>query len=125
MSEMRVRVSILEAESIQLEEKPGTSEGAKTKLNSLELELQESLKVSESKLTASLEKNSQLVKDLSQVKVELSHSLKWTDSSKILSNLSNQKFNRRKGLGCKKIKPPYNPHSKYVSVYDNLLCTHC
>ncbi|XP_049405388.1 uncharacterized protein LOC125868860 [Solanum stenotomum] len=73
----------------------------------------------------SLETNSQLRKDLSKVKEELSHSLKWTDSSKILSNLSNQSFNGKKGLGRRPIEPPYNSHSKYVSISDNLLCTYC
>lgn len=64
------------------------------------------------------------MKDLCKIKEELNHSLKWTDSSKILTNLASQQFNSRKGLGCRQIEPPYNPHSKYVSVSDNLLCTH-
>lgn len=38
------------------------------KLSSFELDLEESLKLSESKLVAALERNSQLVRDLSQVK---------------------------------------------------------
>ncbi|XP_049414870.1 uncharacterized protein LOC125877656 [Solanum stenotomum] len=92
---------------------------------SFEVELEEKLKASEFKLVASLEKNSQLMKDLSKIKEELNHSLKWSDSSKILSNLANQKFNNKKGLACRQIKLPYNPHRKYVSVSDNLLCTHC
>ncbi|KAK4729569.1 hypothetical protein R3W88_022557 [Solanum pinnatisectum] len=124
MSEINVRLSILETENLQIEEEPCTSEGGKRKLSSYELDLEESLKITESKLVASLERNSRLVKDLTQVKEELSHSLKWTDSSKILSNLANLKFHSRKGLGCRKIEPPYNPHIKYVIVFDNLLCTY-
>ncbi|KAH0769701.1 hypothetical protein KY290_013682 [Solanum tuberosum] len=125
LSEMNVRLSILESEIHQTEEGPGTSKSGKRKLNSFELNLEESLKISESKLVAALERNSQLAKDLSKVKEELNQSLKWTDSSMILSKLANQKFNSGKGLGCQKIEPPYNPYSKYVSVSDNLLCTHC
>lgn len=87
--------------------------------------MKEKLKISEPKLVVSLETNSHLRKDLSRIKEELSHSLKWTDSSKILSNLSNQSLNGKKGLGCRSIEPPYNPHSKYVSISNNLLSTHC
>lgn len=54
----------------------------------------------------------------------MSHCLKWSDSSKILSDLSQQSFNGKKGLGCRPIEPPFNPNSKYVFVADNLLCTH-
>jgi len=124
MSKLSVRVGGLETESMHPNKEPGTSEGAKRKLSSFEIELEERLKAFESKLVVSLVKNSQLMKDLSQIKDELNHSLKWTDSSKILSNLANQKFNSRKCLGCRKIEPPYNPHSKFVSVSDNLLRTH-
>lgn len=46
------------------------------------------------------------------------------DSSKINSNLSSQCFNDKKGLRCKPIEPPHNFHNKYVSVANNLLCTH-
>ncbi|XP_015167052.1 uncharacterized protein [Solanum tuberosum] len=125
ISEMSVRIGILETDSLEPKEESGTSEGGKRKLNNFEVELEEKLKTSECKLVAALEKNSQLVKDLCKIKEELNQSLKWTDSSKILSNLANQKFNSRKGLGCRQIEPPYNPHSKYVSVSDNLLWTHC
>ncbi|KAH0696719.1 hypothetical protein KY290_014118 [Solanum tuberosum] len=125
MSELSIRIGILKTDSLEPSEGPGTSVGGKRNLSILEEELEEKLKILESKLVASLETNSQLRKDLSKVKKELSHSLKWTDSSKILSNLSNQSFNGKKGLGHRPIEPPCNPHSKYVSISDNLLCTHC
>jgi len=125
MSKLSIRIGILDNDSPEPSEGPGTSVGGKRKLSILEEELEEKLKILESKLVASLETNSQLRKDLSKVKEELSHSLKWTDSSKILSNMSNQSFNGKKRLGRRPIEPPYNPHSKYVSVSDNLLCTHC
>ncbi|KAH0665121.1 hypothetical protein KY285_026327 [Solanum tuberosum] len=125
MSELSIRIGILETDSLEPSEGPGTSVGGKRKLSILEEELEEKLKILDSKLVASLETNSQLRKDLGKVKEELSHSLKWTDTSKILSNLSNQSFNGKKGLGRRPIEPPYNPHRKYMSVSDNLLCTHC
>ena len=55
---------------------------------------------------------------------ELEKSLKWTKSSKLLSNATNQSNFNKKGLGSQNISPPYNPHSKYVFVFDNLLCLH-
>ncbi|KAH0633560.1 hypothetical protein KY284_036346 [Solanum tuberosum] len=125
MSEMSVRINFLETDYLQPIEEPGTSVGGKRKLSNFEIELEEKLKTSESKLVASLERNSQLVKDLCKIKEELNHSPKWTDSSKILSNLANQKFNNKNGLGCRQIEPPYNPHNKYVSVSDYLSFTHC
>ncbi|XP_049347721.1 uncharacterized protein LOC125812241 [Solanum verrucosum] len=124
LSEMNVRLSILETESHQTKEGPGTSESGKRKLSSFELNLVKSLKISESKLVAALKRNSQLANDLSKVKEELNQSLIWTDSSTILSKLANKKFNNGKGLGCQKIEPPYNPYSKYVFSFNNLLCTH-
>ncbi|XP_015158487.1 uncharacterized protein [Solanum tuberosum] len=125
ISEMSVRIGTLETCSLKPNEEHGTSKGGKRKLSNFEVELEEKLKTSESKLAASLERNSQLMNNLGKIKEELNHSLKWTDSSKILSNLENQRFNNKKGLGCRQIEPPYNPHSKYVSVSDNLLCIHC
>lgn len=68
--------------------------------------MEEKRKIFKSKRVASLETNSQLRKNLSKVEKDLSHSLKWTDSSKILSNLSHQSFNGKKGLECRPIEPP-------------------
>ena len=46
-------------------------------------------------------------------------------SSKLLSNATNQSNFNKKGLGSLNITPPFNPHSKFVLVSDNLLCLHC
>ncbi|KAH0717432.1 hypothetical protein KY285_013463 [Solanum tuberosum] len=59
------------------------------KLSGFELDLEENSITSELKLVAALERNSQLERDLSQAKDELNQSLKWTNSSKILTNLAN------------------------------------
>ena len=72
----------------------------------------------------SLEKNNKLEQDVVKLKEELEKSLKWTKSSKLLSNVTNQSNFNKKGLGSLNISPPYNPHSKYVFVSDNLLCLH-
>ena len=60
-----------------------------------------------------------------KLKEELEKSLKWTKSSKLLSNATNQSNFNKKGLGSLNISPPYNPYCKYVFVSDNLLCLHC
>ncbi|XP_070010541.1 uncharacterized protein [Nicotiana sylvestris] len=31
----------------------------------------------------------------------------------------------RKGIGFQRVRTPYNPHSRYVTVPDNWLCIHC
>ena len=93
--------------------------------NSLQAEIQEKLKNSEKNLSLSLEKSNKLEQDIVKLKEELEKSLKWTKSSKLLSNATNQSNFNKKGLGSLNISPPYNPHSKYVFVSDNLLCLHC
>ena len=72
-----------------------------------------------------LERNLELERDLVRVKEELEKSLKWTNSSKILTNLIGQDNNGRRGLGCDKIKSSYNPRRKSVPDADNLLSENC
>ena len=101
------------------------AENLNGKPNSLQAEIQEKLKNSEKNLSLSLEKNNKLEQDVVKLKKELENSLKWTKSSKLLSNATNQSNFNKKGLGSLNISPPYNSHSKYVFVSDNLLCLHC
>ena len=93
--------------------------------NGLRVEIEEKLKNSEKNLGLSLEKSNRLEKDIVKLKEELEKSLKWTKSSKLLSSATNQSNFNKKGLGSLNITPPFNPHSKYVFVSDNLLCLHC
>ena len=72
-----------------------------------------------------LERSNNLERDIFKLKDELEKSLKWTKSSKMLSNVTNQSNFNKKGLGSLNVTPPFNPHSKYVFVSDNLLCLHC
>ena len=93
--------------------------------NGLQAEIQEKLKISEKKFSVSLEKSNKLEQDIVKLKEELEKSLKWTKSSKLLSNATSQSNFNKKRLGSLNISPSYNPHSKYVFVSDNLLCLHC
>ncbi|XP_069154589.1 uncharacterized protein [Solanum lycopersicum] len=95
------------------------------KPNSLQAEIQEKLKNSEINIRLSFEKNNKLEQDVVKLKEELEKSLKWTKSSKLLSNVTNQSNFNKKGLGSLNVSPTYNPHSMYVFVSDNLLCLHC
>lgn len=95
----------------------------KEETNSLQLELKK-LEKSKKLFVAFLSRNSQQEEDLIRVKKELHKSLKQTAYSKLLTSLTNQKSNGVQGLGRKYVNPLYHPHNKYVSVFDNLLCTH-
>ena len=79
----------------------------------------------EMKAKLALERNHMLERDLVREKEKLEKFLKWTNSSKILTNLIDQDNNSRRGLGCDKIKYSNNPSSKKVSDADNLLCVNC
>lgn len=56
---------------------------------------------------------------------ELEESLKWTNFSKIPTNLKGQGNNSKRGMSCVKIDSLYDPHNKYVSDADDLFCVHC
>ncbi|KAH0666161.1 hypothetical protein KY285_027367 [Solanum tuberosum] len=89
------------------------------------LELENKLHTTEMKMELALERNRELERDVVRVKEKLEKFLKWTNSSKILTNLLGQGNNSKRGLGCEKINPPYNPYSKSVCDGDDLLCVHC
>ena len=89
------------------------------------LKLKKKWKPTEKNLGLALEKSNKLEKNIVKLKEELEKSLKWTKSSKLLSSATNHSNFNKKGLGSLNITPPFNPHSKYVFVSDNLLCLHC
>ncbi|KAH0765257.1 hypothetical protein KY285_001128 [Solanum tuberosum] len=105
-----------------LSEKCGSGKG---EASSLQIELETSLNIAETKLAMALERNNQLERDLVRVKEELNKSLKWTNSSKLLAKLTSQGQNDRKGLGNSRKSPSYNLHGKDVSMSDSLSCLHC
>lgn len=118
---MKTRVLIHETDILEPNEGYGAPKCGKQKLSNVEIELEQKLKTSESKLVPSQKINSQLLENLSKIKEELNHSIKWTDSSKIFTNLESQQFNTRKGLGCRHIETPYNLH-KNMCLSQTTLC---
>ncbi|XP_069150821.1 uncharacterized protein [Solanum lycopersicum] len=67
--------------------------------NGLQDETEEILKTTKKNLGLSLEKSNELEKEIVKLKEELEKSLKWTKSSKLLSNATNQSNLDQKGLG--------------------------
>lgn len=120
---------VLEAENTELKEKikrvTTTVSKGKNEASSLQLEFENKLQTAERKMKLALERNLVLERDLVRVKEELNKSIKWTTSSKILTNLISQGNNSRRGLGCEKKYSPYNPQNKTVSDVDDFLCVHC
>ncbi|XP_015075493.1 uncharacterized protein LOC107019547 [Solanum pennellii] len=133
----------IEEKMLKMEDKMASLESDKTELknqlyqineeaekqngrsNGLQVAIKEKLKTSKTYHGLALEKSNNLEKDIVKLKEELEKYLKWTKSSKLLSSVTNQSNFSKKGLGSFNITPPFNPHSKYVFVSDNLLCLHC
>ncbi|XP_070055018.1 uncharacterized protein [Nicotiana tomentosiformis] len=63
--------------------------------------------------------------ELGRVKSDIEKSLKWTWSSDAITAMYTNNGGNTQGIGFQREKNPYNPHSKYVIVPDNWLCTHC
>ncbi|XP_075083555.1 uncharacterized protein LOC142167290 [Nicotiana tabacum] len=49
----------------------------------------------------------------------------WTWSSDAIAVMYTSNSGNRQGVRFQREKTPYNPHSMYVTVYDNWICTHC
>ncbi|XP_070047414.1 GRIP domain-containing protein RUD3-like [Nicotiana tomentosiformis] len=93
--------------------------------NETHLRLEDEMKTVKSRLCIELEKNKQLQEELGRVKSDLEKSLKWTWSSDAITAMYINNGENMQGIGFQREKTPYNPHSKYVTIPDNLLCTHC
>ncbi|XP_070014925.1 uncharacterized protein [Nicotiana sylvestris] len=87
--------------------------------------LEKELTVVKTILYSELERNQQLQTELEKVRNDLEKSLKWTWSSDVITAMYLNNSGNKQGIGFQKEKTPYNPHSKYVTVPDNWLCTHC
>ncbi|XP_015054944.1 uncharacterized protein LOC107001389 [Solanum pennellii] len=79
-------------------DKMGEKMKRKGESTSLQIELEENLKTTETKLALALERNDSLERDLVKLKKELTNILKWIKSSKLLSNVTNQSNYSKKGL---------------------------
>ncbi|XP_070056534.1 uncharacterized protein [Nicotiana tomentosiformis] len=90
-----------------------------------QLERVSKIKKVKTSLVAELEKNRQLQEDLKRVKNDFDKSLKCTCSFDVITSMYNSNGGNMQGIWFHKEKAPYNPHSQYVTVPDNWLCTYC
>nr|XP_009589311.1 uncharacterized protein LOC104086697 [Nicotiana tomentosiformis] len=88
------------------------------------IKIENELQTVKSSVCAELERNRQLQEDLGRVKSDLKKSPKWTWSSDAIAAMYTSNGGNKQGVGFQIEKTPYNPHSKYVIVPDNWLCTH-
>ncbi|XP_010319649.2 kinetochore protein SLK19-like [Solanum lycopersicum] len=95
MSLIKYKMTVQKSEKLELKKQlhhmTEKSEKQKGKSTSLQVELEEKLKTTETNLVLGLEKSNSLEKDIAKLKDEHENSLKWIKSSKLLSNETNQK----------------------------------
>ena len=89
----------LESNNSELKNQTEEAEKFNGMSNGLQAQIQKKLKISEKNLGVSLEKSNKLEQDIVKLKEELEKSFKWTKSSKLLSNATNQSNFNKKGLG--------------------------
>lgn len=65
--------------------------GEKMETTNMQAELQNNLNIIEARLSLALERNDQMERDLFNLMKELQISLKWTSSTKKLSNITSQR----------------------------------
>ncbi|XP_070017751.1 uncharacterized protein [Nicotiana sylvestris] len=63
--------------------------------------------------------------DLGKVKHELDRTCKWNKSSDALSWLQEHYSSNKRGLGYGTPAPKWGPKSKYITLSENKICTHC
>lgn len=68
------------------------------KFREFQVELEAKFKRTQLDLTASLERNSELERDLIKIKTDLEKSLRWNTSSQVLVNLNNQRSSNVEGI---------------------------
>ncbi|XP_070020918.1 COP1-interactive protein 1-like [Nicotiana sylvestris] len=112
-------------EELKIESRPGNSQKGKKVASEAYLKLENELKLVKSSLCAEIEKNKQLQEELGRVKSDLEKSLKWTWSYDAITAMYTNNGGNRQGIRFQREKTPYNPHSKYITMLDNWLCTHC
>ncbi|XP_070013943.1 uncharacterized protein [Nicotiana sylvestris] len=114
--------SVLELRSENLKLKLRTG---KKKSNHTYLTLEENL----GKMKDELYKKDELIKvpkeDLGKVKHEKDRTCKWNKTSDALSWLQEHRSSNKKGLGYGTQAPKWDSRSKYLTLPENKICTHC
>ncbi|XP_070004467.1 kinesin-like protein KIN-14N [Nicotiana sylvestris] len=114
--------SVLELRFENLKLKLGTG---KKKGDHTHLTLEENLGKMKDELYRKDEKIKVLKEDLGKVKHELDRTCKWNKASDALSWLQEHHSSNKKGLGYGTQAPKWDPKSKYLTLPENTICTHC
>ncbi|XP_070044908.1 intracellular protein transport protein USO1-like [Nicotiana tomentosiformis] len=114
--------NILELKSEKLKLKLGTS---KKTADCTQLTLEENVGKLKDELYRKDEQVRVLKEDLGKVKHELDRTSKWNRSSDALSWLQEHYSSNRRGLGFGNQLPKWYPKSKYLTLPENKICTHC
>ncbi|XP_070008194.1 uncharacterized protein [Nicotiana sylvestris] len=117
---------ILKAKCKNLEFRASESDRTgKKKADHTHLTLEENLGKMKDELYKRDEQIRVLKEDLGKVKHELDRTCKWNNSSDALSWLQDHHSCNKKGLGYGTPTPKWDPKSKYITLLENKICTHC
>ncbi|XP_075094706.1 uncharacterized protein LOC142173300 isoform X1 [Nicotiana tabacum] len=114
--------NVLELRSENLKLKLGTS---KKTADCTQLTLEENVGKLKDELYKKNEQVRILTKDLGKVKHELDRTCKWNRSSDALSWLQDHHSSNRIGIGFGNLPSKWDPKSKYLTLPENKVCTHC
>ncbi|XP_070020686.1 uncharacterized protein [Nicotiana sylvestris] len=118
----KLDTTILELRSENLKLKSGTG---KKKADHTQLTLEENVRKIKDELYKRDEQIRVLKEDLNKVKHELDRTCKWNRSSDALSWLHEHHSSNKRGLGYETPGPKSDPKSKYLTLPENIICTHC
>ncbi|XP_070019895.1 uncharacterized protein [Nicotiana sylvestris] len=123
---------ILKAKWKSLESRDNESDKTNAELKNQVLELDNSvleLRRKLGKMKDELYKKDELIKvlkeDLGKVKHELDRTCKWNKASDALSWLQEHHSSNKRGLGYGTQAPKWDSRSKYLTLPENKICTHC
>ncbi|XP_070017456.1 uncharacterized protein [Nicotiana sylvestris] len=97
----------------------------KKKADHIQLTLEENVGKMKDELYKRDEQIRVLKKDLNKVNHELDRTCKWNRSSDALSWLHEHHSSNKRGLSYGTPAPKWDPKSKYLTLPENIICTHC
>ncbi|XP_070004627.1 uncharacterized protein [Nicotiana sylvestris] len=119
---LELDTSILELRYENLKLKLGTG---KKKVDHTHITLEENLGKMKDELYKKDEQIRVLKEDLGKVKHELDRACKWNKSSDALSWLPEHHSSNKSGFGYGTPTPKWDTKSKYITLLENKICTHC
>ncbi|XP_070003127.1 uncharacterized protein [Nicotiana sylvestris] len=118
--ELDTTVLELRSENLKLKLETG-----KKKVDHTHLTLEENVGKMKDELYKRDEQIRVIKEDLSKIKHELDITCKWNRSSDALSWLQEHHSSNKRELGYGTPAPKWDPKSKYITLLENKICTHC